>query len=196
MKFVVSLLTSAATTSLLMKWLKKIGLGLASLILLLFIISLFLPSTWRVERSVIIAADTAAIYPYLANLKKWPEWTSWTKEKDPTLTFSFEGASEGTGAIQRWTSQKFGNGALRLKAADPRKGVWFDLQFHDGRFNALGMILFQRLDEGTMVVWIDEGNLGWNFPGRYFALFFDRWMGPDFTEGLDKLKRLVEAKKT
>ena len=67
---------------------------------------------------------------------------------------------------------------------------------NNGWFNALGMILTQKLDEGgTKVVWIDEGDLGWNFPGCYCALFFDRLMGPDLAEGLDKLKRLVEAQK-
>ena len=39
-----------------MKWLKKLGLALASLVLLLFVVSLFLPSKWRVERSVVIAS--------------------------------------------------------------------------------------------------------------------------------------------
>src|SRR5437667_51214 len=108
------LLRSAARTRAVMKWLKKIALGIATLILLLFVVSLFLPGKWRVERSLSMRADSAAIYPYLANLKRWPEWTPWTKEKDPTLEWSFEGATEGTGAIQRWKSKKFGSGVLRL----------------------------------------------------------------------------------
>jgi hypothetical protein len=176
-----------------MKWLKRLGLALASLVLLLFVISLFLPSKWRVERSAIIAREPAAIYPYVADLRKWQQWSAWTTNRDPTLSCSFEGPAEGTGAVQRWTSQKIGNGTMMIKFADPRKGIWFDLQMEGGKFTALGMILLQRVDEGTKVIWINEGELGYNFPGRYFALFFDRMMGPDFAGGLEKLKRLVEA---
>ena len=178
-----------------MKVLKKIGLAVASLVLLLFVISLFLPGTWRVERSIVIAAQPAAIYPYLADFKKWQQWIPWSKEKDPTMQLSFEGANEGAGAVERWTSQKFGNGMVKIKAADLRKGVWFDVSARNGHFTASGMILFQQPDDGTAVVWIEEGELGWNFPNRYFALFLDRSMGADFAEGLQNLKRLVEARK-
>ena len=108
-----------------MKWIKKLGLGVASLLLLLFVISLFLPSKWRVERSVVIAGEPDAIYSYVADLRKWPEWTAWTTNKDPTLTYSFEG--QGPGAIQRWKSEKMGSGFITVKVTHPRKGVWFDL---------------------------------------------------------------------
>jgi hypothetical protein len=178
-----------------MKWLKRVGLAIASLVLLLFVISLFLPSKWHVERSVIIAHEPGAIYPYLADLRKWPQWTAWTTNKDTTLSYSFEGPSEGTGAVQRWSSRKMGNGVLAIKLADPRKGVWFDLEMDRGKFKALGMILLQRLDEGTKVIWINQGELGYNFPGRYFALSLDRMMGPDLSEGLEKLKRVIEEEK-
>ena len=177
-----------------MKLLKKLGLGLASFLLLIFVVAVFLPSRWRVERSVVISAPSDAIYPFLADLKRWPEWTAWTTNRDPTLRRTFEGATNGVGAIQRWTSKKMGNGVVTIKVADPRKGVWFDLEMRGGRFSALGMILFQQADEGTKVIWIEGGELGWNFPGRYFALFFDRVMGPDFEAGLEKLKRIVEKK--
>src|SRR5262245_23738778 len=173
-----------------MKWIKRVGLAIASLLLLLFVVSFFLPSKWRVERSVVIKRPPDVIYPYLADLRKWPQWTAWTTNRDPTLTYSFEG-NKGAGAIQRWTSQKLGNGALTIKVADPRKGIWFDLQMENGKFTALGMILFQKSDEGTKVIWINEGELGGNVPGRYFALCFDRLMGPDLAKGLEKLKRLV-----
>ena len=44
------------------------------LVALLFVVALALPSEYHVKRSVVINAKPEAIYPYLNNFKKWPEW--------------------------------------------------------------------------------------------------------------------------
>src|SRR6185503_12182168 len=85
-----------------MKILKKILIAVGLLLLVLIIVSQFLPSTYHVERSVVIAAKAEAIHPWVNNLKKWPEWSAWTAAKDPTLVYQYEGPEEGVGAISKW----------------------------------------------------------------------------------------------
>ena len=177
-----------------MKILKKLMLAVATLVVLLLVVSLFLPSKWRVERSIVIAAKPEAIYPLIGQPKTWPEWTAWTKEKDPTLTFSYSGPEQGVGAVSKWTSAKMGSGTAVLTAADPQKGITFDLSIEEGKFKSIASIAMEPAGDGTKVTWSNYGDLGWNPIARYFGLMFEKWIGPDYEEGLANLKRKLEKK--
>ncbi len=47
---------------------------------------------------------------------------------------------------------------------------------------------------GTRVTWSMAGNMGSNPLMRWFALFGDRMVGPDFEAGLANLKALAEKR--
>ena len=177
-----------------MKWLKRILLGLFVAAALFVVIGLLLPGKYHVQRSIVIATSPATIYPYLANLKRWPEWSAWTTAQDPTLVYSYEGPEEGAGAISRWEAKKLGQGEMKLTAADPVKGVHFDLSFEHGQYRCVSALLFAPTDNGTQLTWSMDGDSGANLIGRWFNLIMDRMIGPDFEAGLAKLKRLAEAK--
>jgi hypothetical protein len=49
------------------------------LIILLVIISFFLPGKVHVERTAVIRAEPAVIYGQVADLKNWPKWAPWFK---------------------------------------------------------------------------------------------------------------------
>ena len=176
------------------KILKKLMLGLAVLVVLVLVVSLFLPSKWRVERSIVIAARPEAIYPLISRIRQWPEWTAWTKEKDPTLTFNYSGPEQGVGATSKWTSEKMGSGTAVITAADPQKGVTFDLNMEEGKFKSTAIIAMEPAGDGTRVIWSNYGELGWNPVARYFGLMFEKWIGPDYEEGLRNLKQKLEKK--
>ena len=58
-----------------------------------------------------------------------------------------------------------------------------------------GAIRIEAAGAGSSkVTWSNGGDLGMNPVGRYFGLFMDRMMGPDFQSGLEKLKSKVETK--
>lgn len=177
-----------------MNILKKILLIIVALIALLLVVSLFLPSAYRVERSLTMRAKAETIFPYLTNLKKWPEWTAWTTERDPTLTYSYSGASEGVGATSSWNGKSSGTGTMTITSAEAKTGVKYDLDFEHGKYLSKGAIRLEPAGETTKVIWTDDGDLGWNPIGRYFGLLMDRFMGPDFDSGLQKLKQKVESK--
>src|SRR4029434_4591182 len=80
-------LHSSAIRRAAMKILKNLLLMLLALIAVVLLIALFLPSRYQVERRIVIQAKPQAIFPWINDPKKWPEWTAWNKEKDPTLAF-------------------------------------------------------------------------------------------------------------
>ena len=79
-----------------MKTLKKIGIGLLAFILVLVIVSFFLPSKSHVERSIVINANDSVIFGKVNNLKNFVTWIPWTK-KDLNAKMEFFGPEQGVG---------------------------------------------------------------------------------------------------
>ncbi len=176
-----------------MKLLKKILIVVGVLLLVLIIVSQFLPSTYHVERSVVIAAKADAVHPWVNNLKRWPEWSAWTAAKDPTLVYQYEGPEEGVGAISKWDAKKMGEGSMKLTASEPGKLVKFDLSFDHGKYLSTGTFAFEPEGDGTKVTWSMDGNVSRNPMDRYFSLLMDSMVGKDFEEGLGNLKKKAEG---
>ncbi|HEY6167465.1 MAG TPA: SRPBCC family protein [Verrucomicrobiae bacterium] len=178
-----------------MKSLKRLFIFLIILVLALVVVSQFLPGSYHVERSIAIKARPEAVYPWVANLKKWQEWSAWTTEKFPQMKTSYEGPEEGVGAISKWDDPKAGDGTMTVTKADPAKGVEFDLSFHKGTFQSKGALLFSVSGDETRVTWTTDGTISRNPLHRFFGLAMEKMMAPDFEAGLGKLKQKVEGAK-
>jgi hypothetical protein len=176
-----------------MKFLKKAVLVLLVLAVLIAGIGFLLPSTYHVERSISIHSPPAAIVPYLNKLRKWPEWIPWNTTRYPDMKQEFHEPDEGAGASYSWTGKSSGNGTLKITRSDPEKGIAYDLDFENGKHLSHGEIKIERSGEDSKVTWTNEGDLGNNPIGRYFGLLMDKFMGPDFQQGLETLKAKVEA---
>jgi hypothetical protein len=176
--------------------LRKIVLAVLLLPIVLILISLFLPSRFQVEREVVIRAQPAEIFPWINELQRWPEWTPWNTNREPSLAYQMTGPASGPGAMQSWTARS-GNGSIKLLTADPATGVTYELNFNDGRFISRGQIRLEPASPGTndtRVTWTNTGDLGWNPVGRYLGLLMERMMGADLDVGLGNLKSRLELK--
>lgn len=175
-----------------MKLWKKILLGLVALVALLVLVALFLPSKWRVERSVTVAAKPEVILPFVADLHQWKNWAAWNNEMDPSMQTTYSGNAQGAGATMSWKGEKMGFGTLTITQADPQKGVRYEMKMEEQQTPAQGQINFEAAGESTKVVWIDEGDMGLFLPGRYFVSMLEKQLGEHFDIGLKNLKKLAE----
>jgi hypothetical protein len=174
--------------------LKRIVLAILVVPILLILAAFFLPSRYRVERTLVLQAAPEAVSPWLLQLRRWPEWTMWNTNRDATLTCTFSGPAEGTGAVMNWTSRA-GNGSLTLLQADPKTGVRYELNFEQGKLVAQGGVtLTPTPGGGTSATWFNEGSLGFNPVARYFGLLMDKMMGAELQRNLEQLQRKVEKK--
>jgi len=176
-----------------MKLLRKMVLIVLLLPIVLLLVSFFLPSKYRVERTEVIMAPAEAIYPWLAQLRKWPEWTVWNTNYDSTITHAFSGSPEGAGAEMSWTS-KSGKFSLKLSAADVKTGVNYDLNYEDGTFLCHGAVTMAAVEGGQRVTFSNEGKLGKHPVRRYFGLLIDKMLGGEVQKNLMGLKQKVEPK--
>lgn len=173
--------------------LKKILIAFATLVGLLLVIGFALPSKFRVERSTVIQAPPEAIYPYVANLQRWQEWSTWNAKKYPDSQWMFGGPEAGVGAVHSWSGGRVGSGTLSLTQADPRTGVAYEMSVEHGRYLLRGRISFAPEGQGTRVTWVDEGDVGGSPVAHYLVPFIRSRLGRYFEEGLANLGKKVAA---
>lgn len=176
-----------------MNVLKKVAIAVVATIVLLLLIGFLLPGKVHIERSTTIAAPPEQIYEYVGTLKHWPDWTAWNTKRYPDMKWQFEGPESGVGAISQWQDKATGNGKMNVTAADPAKGIKYDLKFNEEAATP-GSIQFASAGKETKVTWSFDCEMGMNPIGRYFGYFcMDGLIGKDFAEGLAILKKKVET---
>ncbi|NVK88136.1 MAG: SRPBCC family protein [Gammaproteobacteria bacterium] len=156
----------------------------------------FLPSKYQVERQIEIAAPASAVMPLVNNFERWSEWGVWF-QRDPNMQLSYQGTAATVGHQSQWTSESQGSGTMILTQVDEAR-IQYDLIFPEMEMQSVGeVILTQKTTANnqtvTLVTWRDQGDVKDDIVGRYFVLFIDQLMGPDFEQGLENLKQRVES---
>jgi hypothetical protein len=173
-----------------LKLLKWLGLTVIGVVAVLATIGFALPPKYRIERTIVIAADTERIHELVGDLKQWPNWTLWHR-LDPTLKIVYGEKTSGVGARQVWNGSS-GNGELTFTKCDRETGVVYDLFFERGRWKSLGEIAYSPSGDQTTVTWSMSGDFGLNLPGRFAGMMMRPEVEQMFDLGLRRLKQKAE----
>ena len=177
-----------------MRLLKGMLLSLVVAIAVFIALGFLLPDRAVVERSIVIDAPADRVYAFVSNLRNFNSWSPWAKI-DPTARYAFEGPEVGPGQRMKWTStnDKVGSGSQEITELMPGEGVKLALNF-----GAMGQAdaWYALKGEGqqTHFTWGFASDLGMNPVMRWMGLMFDRWIGPDFSQGLQALKTRMESR--
>ena len=175
--------------------LKKILIAVVVLLVAFVAFVATRPDTFHIERSTVIAAPPAAVFPYVNNHKNFVQWSPWEK-RDPNQKATFSGPDDGVGAKYHWVgNDDVGEGEMTITESKPNEMVKSDLHFIKP-FESKSTITYTLVPEGegTKVTWGMDGTN--DFAGKMFGVFMDmeQMLGKDFDEGLASLKRVVESK--
>ena len=173
----------------------KFVAGLLVIAGLLLVVGLMLPTNQHIERSIILRGEGGDVFPLLASLRRWPEWTAWTTNRFPDMTLRFEGPDSGVGAVMMAAGKSSGDGAVRISSADPGAGIAYTLDFNHGAQLFAGAIRYTNTPEGLRVNWTLAAELGRNPLKRWLGLGMESLMGGDMKKGLENLKKEVEARR-
>ncbi|MEM9428976.1 MAG: SRPBCC family protein [Pseudomonadota bacterium] len=175
-----------------MRWILRIGGGLLVLVLALAAGSFLISSDVRVERSIVIEAEPEAVFAHLDSLQAFHAWSPWAA-RDPEMVTEFSGPDTGVGNRMAWSSDdpQLGSGTQEIVDITPGERVETSVEFDGMGSTAIWSVA--GAGTGTEVSWIFQTDMGMNPIGRYLGLMMDRWIGPDYEEGLANLKSLVEA---
>lgn len=175
-----------------MRWIKSLLIGLGAVIGLLVVIGLLLPREVHVERSIVIAAPPATVFPMLNDLRNFNRWSPWARI-DPETRYSFSGPSSGTGAAMAWDSDhpNVDKGRMEIIESSPGQQVVMLLDFGP-KGSAEASLGVQADGQGSRVTWRFDEDFGYNLMGRYFGLMLDALIGGEYEKGLNNLKALLE----
>lgn len=154
------------------------------------------PDTFRIERSIRIAAPMVQVAEQIDDFHEWAKWSPW-EHIDPTMTRKFSGAATGVGAVYEWDSQGKA-GAGRMEITDMRAGaesalIAIRLEFRKPwKATNTAEFLMTPTEHGTDLSWAMFGPSP--FTSKVMGVFInlDRMVGKDFEAGLEALKRNAE----
>ncbi|MDP2316573.1 MAG: SRPBCC family protein [Pseudomonadota bacterium] len=152
------------------------------------------PSALHVERSVLIAATPADVFPYANDFEQWQRWNPW-RDMDPSQKETFSENKVGVGAWYTWEgNDEVGKGRMTIRESVQDQKVVEDLHFIEP-FESKPVVTFTLAAEGdkTKVTWGFDNEQ--DFKGKAFGMVMDMdaMLGADFQRGLDKLKPLAET---
>ncbi len=163
--------------------------SLVGLVVLLALIGWFMPARVTVERSITIDLPVEKIFPWVADLKLWPQWTVWNTSEDATLVYTYPGPVTGLGGSMHWTAKKMGNGSLVFTEFTPNQVLRYELRMPAHKTTVQGNIEFESAGGGaTRVSWYDDIEMGGNPFKRLFGPLLRKMLGKAFVRNLTGLK--------
>jgi hypothetical protein len=178
-----------------MNILKSILKILAGMVVLILIISFFLPSQIHVERTGLVKNNPETVFKLVNNLPDWEKWSPW-HHIDPNMKIQYGEVKEGKGAYYSWTSdhKNVGNGKMTISDVKPTDYIKTEMDFMENGKGTAEFFL-RPVEGGTEVKWTMDTDVGMNPIGRIFGLFMDKMIGPDYEKGLHNLDSVAQMVK-
>lgn len=171
--------------------LKKIGIIIGILVATFLIIAAILPSTYTVQRSVVIQKPVEVVFDQVVDFNNFAAWNPWTSQ-EPSATTQMTGTPKTVGSTWGWQGKELGIGKMTLVAIEPNKAIKEKLNFIEPfESEANNNWFFEAEGDGTKVTWAMEGTLSYPLE-RIMGLMYDGMVGTDFENGLKNLKERLE----
>ncbi len=179
-----------------MKWIKRLGIAFAALLVLCCGIGLLLPSEWTVNTSVEIDASLAEVYPHISTPRLFTAHTeSYAVKTDRGGLTTFELGDVEQGAGAWWTATSEGSNVhIEITKAEPAEGMWYEGKIQSEVVNSHGSILMEDLGDGrTRVTWDDKGTLDMPVVGGLVGVGINYVLEEFFHGTLVEIKTAVEG---
>ena len=182
-----------------MKFIKLLLFFLLAIIATTAILSFFLPTSQKIERSIIINTPASTIYNQIIKLENFNKFSVWSKQ-DSTAVYTLTGTDGTIGATTSWKGhpQISGEGQIEIITLEPNRKVTHKLHFiKPKKGNAESIFnLLETNKATTKVTWTFTMATPrpWNIFNLTYSL--DKQMGKDFEDGLKALKTMIELSNT
>lgn len=178
-----------------MRILKRIGLFLLGLVVLVLITALFVKKEMHAEREVVINKPKAEVFAYVKHLKNQNEYSKWGS-MDPAMKKEFKGTDGTVGFVSAWDSDNkdVGKGAQTITAIQEGERIDYGIHFiKPMESNATAYMITEPVDGAqTKVKWGFNGKMAYPFNVMGLFMDMDNMIGADFATGLTNLKTRLE----
>lgn len=180
-----------------MRLIKMFLFVLVGLFAVITIIGLFIPSSVKISRGVIINADSSLVYNDLKDVKNWSAWMPWVTTDSGALV-QLSQVTNQPGSFFRWKGVKLNSaGTITIQAHEQDQlKLLYDLQDMNHAEGGFRIRKTGTGDNVTEVLWFMEYKLKWYPWERFYGIFADHIIGTAFEKGLEQLKAHIEQKDT
>ena len=166
-----------------------IALGaFALLILILLFIGLAQPTKATASKSIVINQSVNVVFDECVSLRNFVIWSPWTA-KDPKMEMAF---SDEDRVVESWYTWKgnraVGTGKMTILEIQTEQRIVIELLF-GFRSKSTAVFSFEATDNGTVVTWSFESEIGNNPFQRAMIPMMNKYIGKDFEAGLQNLKK-------
>lgn len=169
-------------------------LCLAGLVVLPFLLGLFAPKSYTIERSILINRPADEVYDYLRHLKNQDLFSKWVM-RDPNMKKTYRGEDGSVGFVYAWEGNKqAGKGEQEIKLLEPGKRIEAEVRF-EKPFKAVAQTPFviQQTETGqSKVIWGMHSSMNYPMNSMLLIMNMDKLLGKDLEISLDNLRRLLE----
>jgi len=176
-----------------MKILKKLIVIIIIIVGIYFAISLLLPKTFFVERSIIIQAPVEKVFAEVNDFSNMDHWSPW-KDYDPDMKPTIEGNPGEPGYKYSWSSdhKNVGHGSLTRVHSVENKSIENELFFEDFNMKSKVHFLLDETADGVKVTWQNSGDIALPLRIPMAAMNMEKQMSPDLEKGLARMKKYCE----
>jgi len=160
-----------------------------------FVIALFTPAPFTIEKEVIIHQPKQQVYDYLRILRNQERYSKWVMT-DPNMRKQFTGTDGTVGFVYAWDSdnKQVGQGEQEIIKLTDGEQINNEIRFLKP-WNGTSYATFktEEIDpNNTTVTWTFSGNK--KYPMKVMHLLFnlDKMLGKDMQTSLDNLKTILE----
>lgn len=171
----------------------KIFAGIMGLFAMFFIVALFFPHAYRIERNTVVNLPVSTTYGYLNNIRNWKDWSPWNEDLDSTMVSFYSVNPVGSGATQYFRGDLVGIGRFRITESNPNERIRYHLSINDGTMQSSATFQFRPVGGKTELIWVDEGDVGYNPLFRYLLPSKIKDTEKAFEEGLVAIKKAAET---
>lgn len=152
---------------------------------------LWLPRTYLVSRSTLVAESPEVVYARLADLQGWSGWAAWIRRLGPSAEVEI-GVGE-TGAQIKFSGGELGEGRFTVQSSEPPKQLTIQATFGTGGVGGLHRFQLSAEDGGTRIVWSMIGNAGDGLLAAFTVGTREQLAVADFDDSLAALKACLET---
>jgi hypothetical protein len=174
--------------------LKIILIAIPAIIVVFLIIVATQPSSYRVMRSLAIAAPPDAVFPHMNDLKKWAAWKPYRKV-DPNMKLTYGGPASGVGSNYSWAgNHKVGEGRVTIPESRPGESVKYKQEFFKPMsVTSVMEFAFKPQGHQTEVTMTVTGEKNFMVKAFCLCMSMDKMIGGKSEKALAELKAIVES---
>lgn len=170
--------------------------GIGGVLILVFIVAAFTKKEYAVQRTIRVHKPKEEVFHFISSIRNQDSFSKWAN-LDPNMKKEYKGEDRTVGFISKWESpqKNVGQGEQEIIKITPGERIDTEIRFlKPMRAVGAGFLATHFIsDNETEVSWGMSSRMNYPFNFLLLVIPMKKMLGNDFQEGLENMKRQIEA---